>query len=466
VVEQLWDRSWIFVKDGSEKKGADTLAESEAYLTTRAYVLQRWVNACGGRGSFPVKFNGSIFTVDAIDKGKNYDADFRRWGGCYWWQNTRLPYWGMLSAGDYDLMKPLFKQYSDVLPLLEDRTQAYFKHSGAFFSETMYFWGTCNNANFGWDNPDMYPVNTNIKRYWQSGIELTTMMLDYYAHTGDESFATDKLLPVTHSVLAFYWNHFSLGPDGKLFIDPAQALEGWQKASNPTPDVAGLGHVLDRLQSLPSQLGTASQRAEWKHMRETLPELPVKEVEGQRVILPATEFSEPHNVENPELYAIFPYKVYTRYNPDLEVGLETFNRRRVKKTGGWHQDAVQAALLGLADEAKGFVVTNASTKNTVAKNQQPAEATARFPAFWGPNHDWIPDQDHGSITCIALQRMLMQSEGKAIYLLPAWPNDWNAHFKLHAPMNTTVEAEVENGKIISLKVVPKSRRSDIVILNG
>jgi hypothetical protein len=33
-------------------------------------------------------------------------------------------------------------------------------------------------------------------------------------------------------------------------------------------------------------------------------------------------------------------------------------------------------------------------------------------------------------------------------------------------MITTVEAEVENGKIISLKVVPESRRSDIVILNG
>ena len=64
---------------------------------------------------------------------------------------------------------------------------------------------------------------------------------------------------------------------------------------------------------------------------------------------------------------------------------------------------------------------------------------------------------------IALQRMLMQCEGKAIRLLPAWPKEWNADFKLHAPHNTTVEGRVENGKVIDLKVTPESRRNDIVM---
>ena len=52
----------------------------------------RQSNACGGRGALPIKFNGSIFTVDT---GK-LDADFRQWGGCYWFQNTRLAYWPMI----------------------------------------------------------------------------------------------------------------------------------------------------------------------------------------------------------------------------------------------------------------------------------------------------------------------------------------------------------------------------------
>jgi hypothetical protein len=65
---------------------------------------------------------------------------------------------------------------------------------------------------------------------------------------------------------------------------------------------------------------------------------------------------------------------------------------------------------------------------------------------------------------ITLESMLMQYDDRRIQLLPAWPNDWTADFKLHAPYRTTVEAHVENGKIARLKVTPKSRAKDVVIL--
>jgi hypothetical protein len=60
--------------------------------------------------------------------------------------------------------------------------------------------------------------------------------------------------------------------------------------------------------------------------------------------------------------------------------------------------------------------------------------------------------------------MLMQTDGEKIYLLPAWPKDWNVSFKLHAPYQTTVEAKVVNGEIAELKVTPESRRKDIILL--
>ena len=61
--------------------------------------------------------------------------------------------------------------------------------------------------------------------------------------------------------------------------------------------------------------------------------------------------------------------------------------------------------------------------------------------------------------------MLIQADpySKKIYLLPAWPNDWDADFKLHAPYNTVIEATVKNGKLKKLKVTPQSRRKDIVL---
>ena len=62
----------------------------------------------------------------------------------------------------------------------------------------------------------------------------------------------------------------------------------------------------------------------------------------------------------------------------------TFERRRIKRTGGWTQDPIQAAYLGLTDVARAYTTTNFSTWH----------GGSRFPAFWGPNFDWILDQDH------------------------------------------------------------------------
>lgn len=67
---------------------------------------------------------------------------------------------------------------------------------------------------------------------------------------------------------------------------------------------------------------------------------------------------------------------------------------------------------------------------------------------------------------IGLQEMLLQTDGERILLFPAWPEEWNVHFKLHAPGKTTVEAVLKDGKVASLKVLPESRRKDVVMMIG
>ncbi len=109
-------------------------------------------------------------------------------------------------------------------------------------------------------------------------------------------------------------------------------------------------------------------------------------------------------------------------------------------------------MLGLTSEAKGMLVQNAANSN----------GGMRFPATWGPNYDWLPDQCHGGNLLNTTQSMLMQTEGSKIYLFPAWPKEWNVSFKLHAPSNTTVEAELRDGKVTSIKVTPQSRAADVV----
>ncbi|MCX7428069.1 MAG: DUF5703 domain-containing protein [Planctomycetia bacterium] len=432
--DDFWNRSWIRVS-----------GTPEAEAITRGYTLQRWITACGGRGAYPIKFNGSIFTVDSPP----LDPDYRRWGGPYWWQNTRLPYWPLLASGDFDLMKPMFRMYRESLPLAAERTRVWFGHGGAFLPETMYFWGMYVNENYGWQRDGLAVselTNHYIRREYTASPELMAMMLDYFAFTEDESFLRETLLPTCDALLEFWDKHYQRDAEGRLVMYPGQALETYQDAANPTPDVAGLRWVLGRLLELPERHAGAERREFWTRLLAAIPPLPTGDENGEKIILPAGKiFGGPGNSENPELYAVFPFRLYGVGKPDLDVGRRTYAKRKFRGASGWRQDDTQAALLGLTDEAAGLVASRAASR----------DEGSRFPAFWGPNFDWIPDQDHGGNLMMALETMLLQADAGKILVLPAWPKSWDVAFKLHAPGRTTVEGVYRSGKFESLKVTPE-----------
>jgi len=60
-----------------------------------------------------------------------------------------------------------------------------------------------------------------------------------------------------------------------------------------------------------------------------------------------------------------------------------------------------------------------------------------------------------------LQLMLLQADNDKLLVLPAWPKDWDARFRLHGPQKTVVEGTVRGGQITSLTVTPRSRRKDV-----
>jgi hypothetical protein len=204
--------------------------------------------------------------------------------------------------------------------------------------------------------------------------------------------------------------------------------------------------------ALPEDLTTAARRSQWRRLLAQLPPVPTREANGKKVLAAAQVFSSHNNCENPELYAIFPYRLYGVGKPDLEVARDAFAVRIDKGSAGWQQDPVQSAMLGLADEAAKFVAKRFSTH----------DRGSRFPAFWGPNFDWIPDQDHGANGMMALQAMLLQSDGRELRLFPAWPKTWDVEFKLRAPLATTVEGVYRGGKLERLSVTPPEREKDVV----
>ncbi|HEX4086242.1 MAG TPA: DUF5703 domain-containing protein [Chthoniobacteraceae bacterium] len=445
--DAFWRRSWVFA-GGS----------MDAIQMTKGYVMQRYTTACAGRGAYPIKFNGSIFNVDdptrmntKTGKATPVDADYRDWGGGYWYQNTRAMYWPRLQAGDFDEMMPLFRMYENQMKVNRPIVKGYYGHDGSYFREQGPFWGGLKYV--GRDAPP----NWN-DHYFTDILDIGMMMLDYAEYTGDVKFERETAIPMITDGLTFFREHFQPGPDGKLYLDNDNAIEMYWKANNPAPDIAGLHAILPRMIALPAGFVDASTRQTWEKMYAMLPALPHGRKNGKEVLLPyeGPQTMKSRNGENPELYAIYPFRLYGLGKPNLDLAIRTFFARKCRQMGCWVQDPVQAAMLGLTDVAAEYVHFNLVR----------TDPRLKFLAFWAHGCDYMPDEDNGGNGENGLQQMLLQAVGKKLFILPAWPRNWDVDFKLHAPYQTTVQVSYKGGRVVSLVVDPPARRADVVDLSG
>jgi hypothetical protein len=453
--QNFWNRSWVQVTGGEEE---------ETGKVSLGWHAHRYLTACGARGEFPVKFNGSIFNMDGASGleagpfGKhNYDADYRAWGGEYWFQNQRQIYWPMLAAGDYEMMLPLFRMYADMLPMARKRTELYYNHKGVFFPETLTIFGTYANFGYGWDRKgkkDGDISNEYIKYHWQSGLELSLMMLEYYKYTNDAIFLREMALPLILEVVSFYSNHWPVGDQGKFEMEPAHALETFWGVKNPLPEIAGMKRIITNLLALPLMFTTEQQREQWHNTLTKLPDLPMQKLsDGKTRLAPAGEvYVERAHRENVIMYAVFPYRLFGVGRDDLELGRRSYMYRDEQENYNcWANDNVFAAFLGLPDEARKHLA-----------DRFVRSGGHRYPAFY-TNGDWVPDLDNGGVCQQTIQAMLLQSVDDKIYLFPAWPKEWDVDFKLHAAGNTILEAKLKDGKLEKLVVIPKERKKDVIV---
>lgn len=441
-------------------------ARANGSAITRGYVLQRYAQACQGRGEFPIKFNGGFYTVEPAAMGMKFNPDWRQWGDAQWFQNVRHMYHPMLESGDWEMMEPFFRLYERVRPLAESRSRLYYGAEGAYFPETMSAFGTYSGGDYGWERAGKKPGDVDSPWWrwaWNQGPELVGLMLDRWDYSRDEEFLKKRVLPMAESVLKYFDTRFKKDEAGRVVLDPAQVVETyWEGVVNDLPTTAGLISITSRLSALPSSLVSPSQKAFFAHMKAACPQLPFQTTAEERELAPAEKYvNKTSNVENAELYAVWPFRVVTFMHPThLAEAKLSYAHRKNRLDNGWGYDGNAAALMGMTDEA-------ARILRAKCANSNPAY---RWPATWGPNFDWLPDQNHGGNLLKTTQLMLLQADsledGGAIRVLPAWPLKWNVSFKLRAPGRTTVECEYRDGRFVRLIVTPEARAQDLVLPVG
>jgi hypothetical protein len=285
--------------------------------------------------------------------------------------------------------------------------------------------------------------NKWLEYEWDTVLEFCLMMLDA---------GRMDCVPFVESCVRFFDEHYRrLDSAGHMILYPGSAGETYKMADDASSTIAGLRTVLTRLIEMKGGKDTT-----WEAMLRRLPPLAYRQFDGHVTISPAKTWQRINNQECPQLYPVFPWGIYGIGRPGLDTAINTYkydtDAVRFRSYIGWKQDNIFAARLGLTDDA---------ARLTVEKLK---DGPRRFPAFWGPGFDWTPDHNWGGSGMIGLQEMLLQTDGRRLFLFPAWPRDWDVHFKLHAPDATTVEAVLRHGKLVSLKVEPESRRQDIVNL--
>ncbi|MEZ0612336.1 DUF5703 domain-containing protein [Fibrella sp. WM1] len=469
---QFWERSYIYIQPDQPDSSA------APWQVGRNYQLFRYLLGCNAFGTYPTKFNGGLFTYDPVFVNPDlaFSPDFRLWGGgTFTAQNQRLVYWPLLKSGDVDLMKPQFEFYQQALPNAERRSRFYWGHGGACFTEQLENFGLpqafeylANQHIFNTTRSSTYDKGVEYNNWvaytWDTVLEFCLMILDAERFTGQD---VSTYLPLIESSLTFFDEHYQqeqlrrspkpLDEQGHLVLYPGSAAETYKTAYNAVTTVAGLRAVLTRLLELPNRYLPADKRTRFQAMLTRIPPIPTRVMQGRATIAPAVTWDRINNTEIPQLYPLFPYNLYGLGKPDFDLALNTWRydteAAKVKDYIGWKQDNIFCARLGLTDEA---------ARLTTLKLQNSGR---RFPAFWGPGFDWTPDHNWGGSGMIGLQEMLMQTDGRTIRLLPAWPRNWNVTFKLHAPYQTVVEGRVVGGKIEQLRVSPAERAKDVVLPN-
>ena len=411
-----WQRSWIQVDTNDE----------DAQTMVRNYELMRYMLGCNAYGQWPTKFNGGLFTFDPVyvDSTATFTPDYRKWGGgTMTAQNQRLVYWPLLKSGDYDLLRPQLDTYLRMLPNAIAWSRHHWGHNGACFSEQIENFGLPNPAEYGkhTDDSDWGVENNRWLEYeWDTALEFCQMAIEMRPWYPDSTL--DKYQTLINETLRFFNEHYP-----NLVIFPGSGCETYKMARNPASTIAALHAMKNSL----NNIGVDTS---------IIPDIPLQIIDGDTCIAPAEHWERIQNTETPQLYPVFPWRIYGIERPQLNIARNTYfkdpHALEMRSTKGWKQDNIWAACLGLTDEAKRL--------NTEKLGNGPY----RFPAFWDAGFDWAPDHNRGGAGMIGLQEMLLQEDlNHNPILFPAWPREWDCRFRLYISGRRCVNGEIKDGKI-------------------
>ena len=298
--------------------------------------------------------------------------------------------------------------------------------------------------------------------------ELTQLMFDYVAFTGDSNYLKRTVAPWLKEAALFYLSYLRKDDDGLYHIMVSDAAENWWKVKDTINDLSAARYLFWQVLNHGVAFGYEPEFiAAVRDRVEKLPPLPVGQWNRTKsgLVLDCNanlyapfggvyDDQKTHNTENPELYLVYPFAMVDGNSPkaELDRAVNTFRKRRCPNHAGWSQCPVQAARLRL-DDAVDVILDH-------------AKRHAKYPyGGWNSPAGKLKDSKTGAtdtpyfdamgVNLTALEETLLQSHylttpvktdplgGGPIVLLPAAHREWSGKFRLRARGGFLVTAEFE-----------------------
>ncbi|XVQ89631.1 fascin domain-containing protein [Microbispora siamensis] len=386
----------------------------DADYLENVYYLSTYMIAAGGYGNYPAHFINGVFRAT---------QDNTKWSNAYWYWNQRDVYLSFLASNHTDLTDRHNNLYSRNYNALKAYTQTRYGVDGLWVPETM-----------GWDGNARGTVGSDYtKNILSTGYEAAYSMYMRYRYTNDTAYLQNVAYPFMRETAKFYSAMLTHDTGtNTYYMANSNSHETYWNVRNAITDLAAVRSIFPLVIQVSQQLGVdAGLRSTWQNVLDHLVPYVVSNGAYQPHQPP---ISQTRNNENVAAELIWPYEVTGIGSPDYQTALNTWNQRPFPYGSVWSNDAVQAARLGLGDQAY------QGMKTMLQKYQN-------YPNGMTNNTNGV--FEYLGVHLTALNESLMQSYNDRIRVFPAVPGDasFAGKFTLLAKDGFLVSSEREAGEV-------------------
>jgi len=386
-------------------------------------------------------------------------ADDHFWDpAAYWFWNTRMQVAANLAAGLPELNSSVFALYRNNLAAIQQWTQRHMGgRPGICIPETMRFNGNGVEYESAAFRPfaivthscDLAWTPTSNARTLSTGAEVGLWVWRSYLQTGDVEFLR-RNYPLMAEAARFLLAYQHRGNDGRLHTAPSNAHETQMDVTDPATDLAAIHTLYPATMAAAQTLGVDAPLI--AQMQQALPQTPALPTmagpagaePGTQVLAASADVHAPYqNGENIGLEAVWPYALIGIDSPLFRIAQATYLWRPFKYAATWSYDPVQAAHLGLGDEAAQAIF------ELVQRYQVYPNGMAAL-LHDQPNEFYL---EQTAITALALPSLLaIQDSDQLVRVGPAIPSGWTMHGTVALQRKVTVEVNAVDGQLVSFNL--------------